>query len=258
MKKIMICLMMVCLFMVGCVEKETTGSVEQLEIVSGEINAKGKDSQEKIEKIWQRISLIVPEDYMKIIRVLEIVDDENDGKTASVAPNDELWKTWLYSVNLADTFEGADFKSDINATLIHEFAHILSLEHSQHQKEGEALSNQYAYESVVLSRESYLDQFYQKFWLDIINEQKKRLGEKEYSEEKLDDLMSFYNTYQDQFVSDYAAFNPMEDFAESFYMFVLKDKPSDDLIKDQKIKFFYDFPELVTMRENMRKNISKQ
>lgn len=257
MKKIMICLLVICLLMTGCIEKDRDKSVQLLEVSSGKINSDGKENQEKIDEVWKRINLIVPKDYMEKISVFEIVDSKENGDTASVAPNDEQWRTWLFSVNFADIYDGNELKSDINATLIHEFAHILSLEHSQHRKEDEDLSNQYAYESAVLSRDSYLDKFYQKFWLDIIDEQKSLLGEEKYSEEKLENLMSFYDTYQNQFVSDYAAFNPMEDFAESFYMFVLNDQPIGDLIKDQKVKFFYEFPELVSMRDDIRRSISK-
>ena len=56
-------------------------------------------------------------------------------------------------------------------------------------------------------------------------------------------------------MTEYAATNPSEDFAESFMVFVLKEKPTKSTIADQKILFFYDFPELVEMRDFIRSNL---
>jgi hypothetical protein len=43
-----------------------------------------------------------------------------------------------------------------------------------------------------------------------------------------------------------------EDFAESFTWFILYDKPEGELVSHQKILFFYDYPELVAMRDEIR------
>ena len=56
-------------------------------------------------------------------------------------------------------------------------------------------------------------------------------------------------------MTEYAASNPDEDFAESFVAFVLKEKPTKSTTVDQKIRFFYDFPELVEMRDFIRSNL---
>ena len=56
-------------------------------------------------------------------------------------------------------------------------------------------------------------------------------------------------------MTEYAATNPSEDFAESFMVFVLKEKPIKSTITDQKILFFYDFPELVEIRDFIRSNL---
>ena len=65
--------------------------------------------------------------------------------------------------------------------------------------------------------------------------------------------------YKKQFVTDYAATNPDEDFAESYMLFVLNEKPTKSTVSfihsDQKFLFFYDFPELVEMRDFIRSNL---
>lgn len=69
------------------------------------------------------------------------------------------------------------------------------------------------------------------------------------------DKDSFYIKYVDEFITDYAATNPVEDFAETFAFFVVLDKPEDNSIKSKKILFFYDYPEFLKIRDDIRRNI---
>ena len=50
---------------------------------------------------------------------------------------------------------------------------------------------------------------------------------------------------------------PEEDIAESFRVFVLSDQPTSDSIRDQKVRFFYDYKEFVAWREEIRNALSK-
>jgi hypothetical protein len=68
-------------------------------------------------------------------------------------------------------------------------------------------------------------------------------------------LNKFYEKYQDQFVSDYAAANPGEDIAESWTYFILAPKPHGSTIAEQKILFFYEYPELVDLRQQILTNL---
>ena len=93
----------------------------------------------------------------------------------------------------------------------------------------------------------------------------------------------FHQKYYDQFVTHYAADQPTEDIAESFTAFVLWDEDTiayhkkvctkegwnlitpwwkwcdkiyrDNSMWEEKIRFFYDFPELVEMRDFIRSNL---
>ena len=68
-------------------------------------------------------------------------------------------------------------------------------------------------------------------------------------------IEDFYKTYEDQFVSDYAPTSPMEDIAESWAFFVLSPKPELSSIANEKILFFYEYPELVELRTKILKQI---
>jgi len=45
--------------------------------------------------------------------------------------------------------------------------------------------------------------------------------------------------------------HPAEDIAESFTYFVFTPKPTGNSIKEQKIAFFYEYPELVKLRSDI-------
>jgi hypothetical protein len=68
-----------------------------------------------------------------------------------------------------------------------------------------------------------------------------------------DGLFSFYLTHQDQFLDDYSTTHPAEDIAEAFAYFVFSPKPAGKLIKDQKMLFFYEYHELVELRQSILK-----
>jgi hypothetical protein len=156
------------------------------------------------------------------------------------------------------------------------------------QKEATCAPNHYEYGSGCLKEDSYLNLFFQKFWADIYPEYY-------YGGNQIMSTYHFLQKYNDHFVSTYAATNPVEDFAESFTTFVLWNdeeidnykkwctknmgwtddglmwnlvvedglsywKKCDKIYRDnsiweEKILFFYDFPELVEMRDFIRSNL---
>ena len=99
---------------------------------------------------------------------------------------------------------------------------------------------------------SYIDDFYQQFWSDIYYE----WDELQYivdDEEYYQKSDEFYEKYSDRFLNDYASTSLDEDVAESWTIFILEDKPIfDDTVAEEKIRFFYDYPELVDLRNDIR------
>ena len=71
-------------------------------------------------------------------------------------------------------------------------------------------------------------------------------------------LRCLYEKYKDQFVTDYAPTSPEEDIAESWSYFVLKPKPGSSTIANRKVLFFYEFPELVALRQQIAHNLCAQ
>ena len=50
---------------------------------------------------------------------------------------------------------------------------------------------------------------------------------------------------------------PKEDVAETWTYFVMTPQPGGDTLADQKIRFFYNYPELVDLRAQIRSQICK-
>jgi hypothetical protein len=206
----------------------------------------------------------------------------------------------------------------LKSILIHENGHLLSLSASQssdndllgweellvdddwdttdkpktkqvfRQKEATCAPNHYQANAGCLKDNSYLNLFFQKFWVDIYPEYYYWFEFADYQAADKSNY-AFYQKYSDRFVSSYAASNPAEDFAESFMAFVLWDDElidnykkwcstvgdsgwhliledglthwqwckvyRDNQIWEEKIRFFYDFPELVEMRDFIRSNL---
>ena len=68
--------------------------------------------------------------------------------------------------------------------------------------------------------------------------------------------MNDYELHPTNYVSRYGANYFHEDIAETFAIFVLGDFPEGDTIAEDKIRFFWDDPEMVNLRAAIRENIS--
>lgn len=96
---------------------------------------------------------------------------------------------------------------------------------------------------------SYINALYQNYWKDI-HDEFLDTGDDESKKQ------AFYEKYQDRFVTQYASTNPGEDIAECFTHFVIFDKPTGDTYANKKVQLFYNYPELVELRNYIRKSLS--
>ena len=221
--------------------------------------------------IWERMRQIVPKRYQRYIKRFVIDSDGSFGATAFVGPVDPEQppdpSAWTLGVDIVDAVDhmGDFWDEELDRTLIHEFAHILSLNSDQADviADGDPddlswietwdFSRQYrTYNNTVLRPDSYLNRFFLQFWGADLMEEWIAIefgNDKEYWTART----AFSVRYHTDFVSEYAMSNPDEDFAESFLVFVVEDEmPQRDLGSHRKVRFFYDFPELVAIRDQIR------
>ncbi len=213
---------------------------------------------------WDLFTELIPLDDRQMVSKYMVFTDGPSNILAAVeqAPDDpNKWAVELDSADLAD-------KKILVFTLIHEYGHLLTLNASQvppnmavfnnpnddnlYEREVAACTTYFPGEGCSLS-DSYINTFYDRFWQQIVKEWQPidDLSYQDDQSEYYDQLYAFYQKHQDQFVDDYAATDPSEDMAETFAYFVLSPKPKGNTIYEQKMLFYYNYPELVQIREQI-------
>jgi hypothetical protein len=222
------------------------------------------------EQIWEYFKATFPADKkVHISYVTYFVEASDERIAASVYEfSDGLWDL---SINLYD------FESPFDATAIlsHEYGHILTLNYAQVYEIG------YGYQDPMTRKEfdtkrsqcggefftgyecaapsAYINQFGNRFWDEEVYQTWANaflLVDKEEDKYNIA-LDDFYAKYPDQFVTPYAATNLEEDIAESWEEFIMYPKPGGTTIADQKVQFFYEYPELVETRRDILQGVCK-
>lgn len=230
------------------------------------------NSQEKHQELWGYFTSLFPVEFRSQVNEFAIFTDGKSGTYAAVYQDENDPAKWTLALDYQDSYEGDGFnKKELPYTLIHEFGHLLTLNETQIDlqpfsfqipagKTQEQVLNEaaaacaprYYLQEGCTKESSTINQFYQRFWVDIIDE-KQRIEEIEDEEQYFAQSEAFYTKYQDRFVTDYAATNVGEDIAESWTAFILKERPENpQTVADQKVAFFYEYPTLVSLQQYIR------
>lgn len=213
---------------------------------------------------WQLFTtLIPPKDRQMVSQYILFTDGSEETLAAVDQTKDDLTR-WIVEVDIADL----ENKDALLFTLIHEYAHLLTLNEWQVSIDEEIYNDPYNL-SLLASKaaacpdyfagsgcslpNSYINAFYQRFWVDI-NAEWEKIDALQYENDLSPyyaGLFDFYLAHEDQFLDDYSTTHPAEDIAESFTYFVFSAQPTGNLIKDQKVLFFYDYPELMELRQSI-------
>ena len=209
------------------------------------------------DEIWNLYTRLIPAEQREVLKGFVIFTDGSENYLASVNQSDKDPYKWDLNVDIADSTQ----KTSLTYTLIHEQAHLLTLTKDQveasirlhhgfdddtYQEEVDACPQYFTGEGCS-NPDSYINEFFNRFWPDIYAEWQE-IDEIENERIRENRLESFYDTYEDQFLTDYAPTNPAEDIAESFTFFVLSPRPEQNSIANEKFSFFYEYPDLVDLR----------
>lgn len=237
-------------------------SPEYVSSISSDLLDEQKDAVRQ-DQAWQIFThLIPPEDRQMVVR-FNIFTDGFENTLAAVDQQADDPSKWMLEFDIADLED----KDALLFTMIHEYAHLLTLNATQVipdqaivddplnydlQLEKAAACSNYFTGTGCSYADSYINAFYDRFWLDIAPEWEPINAlyfDNERQLEYYSLLHEFYLSHPGQFVDDYSVTHPTEDIAESFAYFVFSPKPTGNSIKEQKIAFFYGYPELVELRE---------
>ncbi len=240
----------------------------------------GSDGLELIEgvdeadyrAIWEKFKSIFPREIRPTLKEFAIFSDGLEETLAYVQQASTSSKEWRIAIDHQDAYVDGLDDAEFVLTLIHEFGHLVTLHPAQvppnesvylntlsdveyEQLIDDCLPRYFTGEGCALA-ESYINVFYQTFWSGFGDEYEDILyiaDDMEYYTA----LEEFYEKYKDQFLNDYAATNPAEDIAESWTAFVLDDKPAGNSVAQEKVLFFYDYPEMLALRKVIRDAVSE-
>lgn len=217
------------------------------------------------QEAWQVFATLIPPADRDMVVEFNVFTDGFENTLAAVGQLSDSPEDWMLEVDVADLED----KDSLIFTLIHEYAHLLTLNASQVEPDKELVDDPFNPELQIEKgaactyyftgtgcsyEDSYINAFYNRFWVDL-EEEWSVIDVMQYDQdaslEYYAALYAFYKKHQDQFVDDYSVTHPTEDIAESFTYFVFSPKPTGDSIKEQKINFFYEYPELVQLRSDI-------
>ncbi|CAM1370648.1 hypothetical protein [Tenacibaculum xiamenense] len=213
---------------------------------------------------WKTFYDIFPKPMVKkYVKKLVLISDGLDEKTGALGALNKKNDKWQLVLDTIDVNFRSGNKRRLQEsvyTLIHEFGHLLTLNSTQirptnkvRQEEGEP----YLTTEGEAYKNSYLNKFVTLFWKGKLLEKWDVIKERHcFTEEScVEKLSRLYLENYSEFVTDYAAESPEEDIVESWAFFVLKKKiKNPKTIAQKKINFFYQFPELVEYRKQIRYN----
>jgi len=229
----------------------------KLNSVSNNLKDEQKDRPAH-EEIWKYFTRLIPSKQRTVLNGFSIFTDGEYNILAAVNQSDRNPYKWNLNVDFADSTE----KTILTFTLLHEYGHLLTLNSDQAKVNLAVYHN--PNDDVIYEREvaacpqyftgegcsnpdSYINQFFERFWPDLYAEWQV-IDEEQDEDKQYEMLDDFYDTYQDQFLTDYAPTSPAEDIAESWTFFILAPKPEPDSIANEKTLFFYEYPELIELR----------
>ena len=173
----------------------------------------------------------VVDTYVREWRVFENESNDLGGFVELMAGTED----WIVGVN-RESFDISDLQSvkSFANLFVHEYAHILLFE-----------------------REGMATAFEDTFWTaaDLRHESAVNSASER---NRFSVLRRYYQENESRFVSDYATMNPDEDLAETFVSFVREAKPTGKTLRDQKILFFYTYPDFVVLRSELRTNLAAE
>ncbi|NOH85850.1 MULTISPECIES: hypothetical protein [Vibrio] len=215
--------------------------INQYDVVGDRILEENVPKKSRL--VWQRFTQVIPAQYREEIQVFEPIDG-NYGIDGSIHAINDDKSIWVVQLDI----KGSVSEYDLDRTMIHEFAHLLTLRADQipladtYDTTIKEPCPSYALPDGCTAPDSYLNQFVSQFWqphLPVSNSEV--------------DALKRYQMHINEFVTEYAATNPAEDIAESFAEYVLAEQlPPPSSIANKKIRFFDHYRKLRLMRKNIR------
>ncbi len=258
-------MLLLCLGLVSCSQPsveafESSTPGDRWDIRNGEVVLRGVPNDTLARAYWARLVGTLPSDMLgRYVISLCLFSDGDGYRTGELVPLDSTNSRWELALDTVDVVLGGRDSARLLSsmhTIIHEFGHLLTLNDTQVQPSSDDFQDD---SKGYLAREgyagpgSYFFRFVEAFWppeqLAWWGDIMAMDDEEELQAQELD---AFYRGHPGEFLTFHACTTPGEDIAESWAFFVLTDRPADTTLRADKVRFFYQFPELVRYRSDIR------
>ncbi|MGI9648506.1 MAG: hypothetical protein ACR2OI_08310 [Acidimicrobiia bacterium] len=187
---------------------------------------------------WERWVELVPSSSRWRVGRFETIAGSTDGQ---VEPVSDSLQVWILRISQLE-------EEILDVALIHELGHLASLGPGQilPDTDPSVRDNCVTYFSVegCAIPGGLFDRFVAEFWdLESGWDSGSHASEQRFQNDR------------DSYVTGYAATNPGEDIAETFVFFVYRLRPTGPTIAEDKIRLLWEFPDLVELRETLRRNL---
>lgn len=191
-------------------------------------------------EMWETFERVVTPSYAaRVVSEFHVTDDPTSEFSAAVTREDER-DSWILS---ADVYL-ADDPDELFWTMVHEYGHLLSLSTAE-VAPGPGSCPTLELQEGCATESSALYDFHKEFWAQYTDAPPTGNDDEDIAQD-------FFDDHEDEFVDEYAAWNVVEDFAETFVVFASEPGYHGASVIDRKLKFFWDRPDYVEIRKRIR------
>ena len=191
--------------------------------------------------VWDFLCAILPLEARQKIAQFNLFTDGTSNLLAYTAPIEENGRNdnSRFSINIDyyDVYDENGVRRDwskLTYTILHEYGHVLLEDETQ----VDLTQGSSTHDPAAFIEGSFRKGFYDTFW--------SQLG---------DTGTGDYEADPTRYVSRYGANYFHEDIADTFAVFVLGAQPQGDTVASEKLRFFWDDPDMVALRDAIRKNL---
>ena len=207
---------------------------------NGRFSPEISDNSEK--EIWGYFLTIAGADFAKQnITKVSFYNDKDSDTSAAVNQDEQDSSKWDLSVNLAHK----DDTKELLMTLVHEYAHIYSLNSAEVDGKVANSCPHLSISEGCAKDGSMINQFNKKFWANLN------------ADANSEEFGKYYAANPDNFTSEYAATNTIEDFAETFAYATLKNTQKYPESAKSKVAFMEGNPKINANMSRIRAELGQ-
>lgn len=194
---------------------------------------------------FDRVFDLFPAAYDERIGRVVVFSGESSSFDAFVETIPPTHEKWLYAVN-EDIVDDPLAKWNTEL-IVHELAHLVAYDVVPNVAKEEYTCETYFLRHGCPPDDSYLRLYVSNFWDAADLRRADRFVE---AADDHESAYAYYDDHKTDFVSDYAAIGPEEDFAESF-MYFMFNKPVSGRIAREKVAFFGRYKNMITIQNDL-------